>query len=85
MNQLSKVNKYMDYNDHHQDINNPFGFIVTLCFLSISIMIKMIEINLPEIDTYLIIIVHISQLVAALLAIVVGYITFKRNNRNKPI
>lgn len=71
--------KAMEVNHHD---NSPVGFVLTLCFLSISLMIKMLEINLPKVDEYLIVIVHLSQLVAAIVAITVGYFTFK-NLRNK--
>lgn len=75
----------MDYNDHHQDINNPFGFIVSVCLLSLSFVMKLIEINLADIDKCVVYIIHFLQVVAVITSIIVGVQTFRKNNRNKPI
>jgi hypothetical protein len=75
----------MDYNDHHQDINNPFGFILSVCLLSISFVMKLIEINLTDIDKCVVYIIHFLQVVAVVTSIIVGVQTFRKNNRNKTI
>lgn len=75
----------MEYNDHHQDINNPFGFILSVCLLSASFMMKLIEIKLTDIDKCVVYIIHFLQVVAVVTSIVVGVQTFRKNNRNKPI
>lgn len=73
---------------HYYDNSGPDGFIGTTCFLIISLFFTLLEISLPEIDTWLTFIVHLAQLAAALIAIYVGYTTIKeyqKKNRNKPI
>lgn len=75
----------MEYNDHHQDINNPFGFILSVCLLSISFVMKLIEINLTDIDKCVVYIIHFLQVVAVVTSIIVGVQTFRKNNRNKTI
>lgn len=67
---------------------SPDGLIGTFGFLIISLFFTMLEISLPEVDAWLTIIVHLTQLAAAIVAICVGWQTikeFRNKNRNKPI
>jgi hypothetical protein len=66
----------------------PDGLVGTLGFLIISLFFTLLEISLPQVDAWLNIIVHLSQLTAAIVAICVGWNTLKQyrtKNRNKPI
>ena len=67
---------------------SPDGLVGTCGFLIISLFFFLLEISLPQVDAWLTVIVHLTQLAAAIVAICVGWHTlkeFRSKNRNKPI